>query len=1339
MNSYKFILTLTLLLPSLAVFADSKNVRRSEVLGGVKIVDVNSLPTVYAVTGDADGMMWMISDKKGVISSDGRTYVNYLPDSTNVSSLSTKITTTIFSDRNNNIWVGTQKGVDVLDSSRLSFHHYTFEGRNNYINGIAEDKDGKVFVWTIRDLYEYNPEKDEFDCRISFGDNVVRPSTLTVDNRGGVWIAFGESLLHYDSEYQYVDQLSLEGNISKIIANGSDKLYVIHDGRLSQVNIFDSKVEKLSRTLSPLENKHISTASRSRQYIVFVTDDEVFCYDLYMDYLYSSSDNDLPISIPTDQNSIRSVTGDCWGNFWFTTYDENLYRSTSIENEDPFAVLMARLGTRQLASSAFDKDFIWFLTKNFDLVTYNLKSKRIVSDISLSDYLKLDVGFNPYYSSGLSASNDGSLVVSISSGVYVLKMSPEGQLAETVHVSSDKNSQTIMVTSQSPDGGIWSAGLGPKVYYAHNDGSSKLQFRQVVTISGESQMHASAICALRSGQVAVSFSDLGTVIIDPKDYSYRIIKMPKDFPQIFISSLYEDSDGYLWISSSDWGLFRYDPFKDNTIQIGQFEDSSVWKVFGLEGSMYVFDGKTLYRYDKASEKFIQIWSDASDIPSDINLFPLPGGSMIYESSGHYGDILLQQKMQDGFISRPLHAIVSSGKEVISTFMATDDAGKHHIRLKTMPRDLVLTLSLMDQNYYPVAYNFQLNGKSDQFVVSGQFPVYGIHYGRNLLKFRAVNLNTSVEGPEYVLVIGIPHPISHVLIWLVLFALLTSLVIAINQRRKTLAQVAKERSEKQLQEKINMANIDFFANISHEFRTPLTLISSAVDNMSSEETASGQRKMRQIIKRNTDRMLKLVSQMLDFNKLDHDMLRLDVSMKDACELVPKIVEQFKFSASVKDITLENIQQDSSALLWLDSDKLEKVMYNLLSNAMKFTAPGGTISVSMQIRNLDDIVSEFDINPEEAHSDNFLRITVADTGVGIPEGSLTYIFDRFAQISAEQKKQGTGIGLYYTKSLIELHHGRIYAANRTDLPSGKTGSVFSFFIPMDESAYSEQEKNRVADTYVSVDSNEHPSEYLESVDATIAGKKKVLVIDDDYEIVYMLKSLLSPSYQVICRFDAMSGYQVAQEELPELIICDVMMVDTDGLQFCRMVKENIDISHIPVILLTAKSTVEDQIGGLNAGAEAYVIKPYSNEYLMAIVKSLIDNRDRAKNLFGNITESRKIDKDMLSEMDRVLMDRLYPLMESCLKQGELNIDDIASQLGMSRTKFYAKIKSLTGQTPNDFFNVYKVNRAAELIKEGKLKISVISEMVGFSSASHFAKVFKKRFGVLPSQYIGGLDTE
>ena len=315
---------------------------------------------------------------------------------------------------------------------------------------------------------------------------------------------------------------------------------------------------------------------------------------------------------------------------------------------------------------------------------------------------------------------------------------------------------------------------------------------------------------------------------------------------------------------------------------------------------------------------------------------------------------------------------------------------------------------------------------------------------------------------------------------------------------------------------------------------------------------------------------------------------------------------------------------------------------------------------------------------------------------------------------------------------MHHGDIRAANRTDGP----GSVFQFSIPIGEASYTETEKASQPNPQTTELSARIASFDMGEVESPRDNQdlQSVLVIDDDYELVYYLRDLLSRDYRVSFRFDAMSGYNVIREEAPDVVICDVMMMDVSGLELCKMVKGNLDTCHIPVIMLTARSSVSDQVSAFDFGADAYVVKPFDPGYLQALVRSMIENRRRLKQALSLSTETPvHQDSDGLGPRDRQFMDKVYACLEESMGAGEIDIDRIASDIGVSRSKFFYKIKALTGQTPGEFFTSYRLNRAAQLLREDKYKISAVAAMVGFNSSSHFAALFRKHFGVLPSDYL------
>ena len=399
-------------------------------------------------------------------------------------------------------------------------------------------------------------------------------------------------------------------------------------------------------------------------------------------------------------------------------------------------------------------------------------------------------------------------------------------------------------------------------------------------------------------------------------------------------------------------------------------------------------------------------------------------------------------------------------------------------------------------------------------------------------------------------------------------------------------------------------------------------------------------------------------------------------------------------------------------------------------MKFTPSGGKIEFSLDVISREEAAHLFRLSGKDKDA-HYLKIAVRDSGTGIPESQLERIFDRYYQLENQTggaHSWGTGIGLYFARALAHMHHGYLKAENQ---PVG-TGAIFTLILPVSEYAYDDAEKARMAD-----DSNKavKPGKVKVHAAPAVSGenRKKVLIVDDDPDVIHYLRELLIPYYEVLSRFDAESAYQIIKEEAIDIVISDVVMSGQTGYDLCRQIKDNIQISHIPVILLTAKATVDDQVEGLDSGADAYVTKPFEPQYLLALIQSQLKNREKIKDILSQATDVENIGENALSPQDSAFMTELYQLMENELSNSELDVSRMTEMLHISRTKFYYKVKGLTGENPSVFFKRYKLNRAAQLIKERKYNISEIADMTGFSTLSHFSTSFKKQFGVSPSEYI------
>lgn len=502
--------------------------------------------------------------------------------------------------------------------------------------------------------------------------------------------------------------------------------------------------------------------------------------------------------------------------------------------------------------------------------------------------------------------------------------------------------------------------------------------------------------------------------------------------------------------------------------------------------------------------------------------------------------------------------------------------------------------------------------------------------------------------------------------------------------------------------------NFFANISHEFRTPLTLIKGPIDRL----VQSGNRKLSpsnvKIIQRNTDRLLRLVNQLLDLSKLDSGKLETNPVEGNPMKVLRVISSSFSSLAAQRriDFTIEIAPKD----LWASFDrvKLEQIIYNLLSNAFKFTSVDGKISFIA------------------LHKDNVLSVEVQDTGLGIPEATIPFIFNRFYQVNDKDSRevQGTGIGLAVTKEFVELMGGTITVESKTGV-----GSKFTVTMPLEKihtDIFENGDLEKPLDEgWGALENRSHKEALTDKKEST------VLIVEDNADMRDLMKQDLSKRYNIVEAVNGKDGLALALEESPDLIITDLMMPKMGGMDLCKKLKTNIFTSHVPIIMLTAKAGVENKLRGLETGADDYLTKPFNSEELEVRVKNLIASRKKLRDLFKS---DAKIDpkRVTVTSMDEKFVSRLKELLEKNHNDAHFNVPDMQKMLGMGKTRLHRKIKSITNQSPGELLRNFRLKRAAQLIMEGDDDISQIAYSVGFNSLSYFSRRFKDYYGVSPSKF-------
>ena len=516
-------------------------------------------------------------------------------------------------------------------------------------------------------------------------------------------------------------------------------------------------------------------------------------------------------------------------------------------------------------------------------------------------------------------------------------------------------------------------------------------------------------------------------------------------------------------------------------------------------------------------------------------------------------------------------------------------------------------------------------------------------------------------------------------------------------------------KRRIEEEANKAKLQFFTNISHELRTPLTLIADPVNYIIHDDNLnSQQRSMLQIVQRNVLVLTQLVSEILDFRKVQNGKMELRLSDFNLAESMKQWIKLFSASAQKKHIAI-SMNAPDAVMLRADQDKIERICYNLLSNALKYTSEGGEITLTAKEEN------------------GRVMISVADNGCGISSDELPYIFDRFYQ--AKNAGRGTGIGLAIVKAFTELHHGEVSATSI----EGK-GSTFTIHIPVRQKGEVTNQPTEKIEQLVEPSSVQEVPNQARHIDELIqpyqTDKPEVLIIDDNIDIRTYLRSVLSEKYNVSEAADGKAGLELARKIVPDIVLSDIMMPVMDGLAFCQQLKTDKAISHIPVILLTARSLDEQRAEGYEHGADAYLSKPFSLRLLLSRIDNLIESRKKLNQTWSKGVEDDEIG-NISNEIDKSFLKQLRKIIQENLANSDLSVEQIGDEIGLSRVQLYRKVKALTGYSPVEIVRKARLTRARHLLQTTERTVSEVAYAVGFSTPSYFSKCYKDEFGENPKK--------
>ena len=663
-------------------------------------------------------------------------------------------------------------------------------------------------------------------------------------------------------------------------------------------------------------------------------------------------------------------------------------------------------------------------------------------------------------------------------------------------------------------------------------------------------------------------------------------------------------------------------------------------------------------------------------------------------------------------------------------MAIDDL--QELRLAPNERNVSFQFAALDYiNPSAIHYAYRLKGLEDKWneVDNSRTAGYiNLPPGKYELQIRSTNSDgVWADNMRSLPITVIPtfwETPWAILFYALLFILFTAVIVYI------ILYIYRLRHQINLEQQLANIKLRFFTDISHELRTPLTLITSPVSEVLEHEPLSpNARKHLTLVHKNTERMLRLINQILDFRKIENKKMRLLLEKTEIIGLLKQVMEDFRLMAEEKHLNYQLDTRLESIHAWIDRDKFEKIIFNLLSNAFKYTPANKAITVYVQTK------------------EDKLVISVVDEGIGIAPQKRQMLFQRFETLVHSNILQpSSGIGLSLAKELIELHQGNIQVNSQVGI-----GSEFIVTLPLDQKAYEGNANTefilndgapKAKEPEKSGEAVLRPLPEADIVPATVE-QISILIVEDNPELRSFLKDILSETYKVIEAVNGEEGLKNALQYLPDFIISDIMMPVMDGLDMVKAIKEDRNICHIPIILLSAKSSLDDRISGLEQGIDDYITKPFSSTYLKTRIKFLLHQRKELQKFYleqwseeekSQSTPSTPLEpsRPEIKSFDEQFMQQVMKIMEKQMDNSEWTIDEFAQELGMGRTVFYQKLKSIIGLSPIDFVREMRIKRAMQLIESGEYNVSSIAYMTGFNDPKYFSKCFKKKYGVSPSEY-------
>ncbi|MDW5287209.1 two-component regulator propeller domain-containing protein [Formosa sp. PL04] len=1327
---------------------------------------------IYSITQDHQGFMWICTNGSGLYKFDGINYTSYKFKVEDSTSLRSNLVFSSYLDKENRLWIGTEDGLNLYNRDLDQFERISVGDSDEVgisVLSIKEDNRGNLLIGTRGvGLYLLNLETRE---AVKAMDRDKYPFINAIEicnNTVFLGTSVGLRVLDYSNNkirkphtntspnFDIPIQTLKLGERNQLWAgtygNGVIK-YQLEDDTVTQFSNFEISKKRILAIIQLPDNS----------ILIGSENDGLFHLNsnggLIKRYVYHKRDENSILS-----NSIWSLFLDKEERIWLGYYNSGVAVSDKLYdkfgNIESLTSNVNSLQTGSVTGIVQDsKDNLWVSMDGGGIDVIDIKNPKF-SHVNISNTEQYSGLTSNYIQTVFIDSKENVWAGSWDNGFYVLK---KGQNSfENINVENSKGnliSNAILTIAEDQDGLIWIGSFYTGIY-SFNTETNVLKnynsgaFERIATTDVR-KILVDKDNIIWLGTTAGLFK-----IAKGKNNQVQLTSLEEQMSQApnnqksanHILSLYQDSNQYIWIGTRGAGLCRYNKqtneFKWYNKTTGFLDENVTGIIEDDAGDIWVTGNLGISKLNIETNEVTSFSSNDGLLSDDFNFNATlkDENGVIYLGNYKGIDYFNPEKLE---VNSSVPELYLTGLKIFNKDVVPNQENSPLNKVITETKSIelnykqtVFTIEYTGINYTRPEknqYAYYLEGfeESWNYVGNLQSATYtNLDYGEYTFKLKAANNDGIWNETPLTLKIAILPPWWRtniaMMCYLGVFFLGVYLLNKMTQSRiKEKELIKNERVQRAQEDQLNEKKIQFFTNISHEFRTPLTLIINPLQDILRDtglKLPFTVKDKLDVINRNTDRLYRMINELMDFRKLELDKVNIRASEFNLVSLTKDVVAYFKEEASNRNIYLSMDSDVPDLPIWADPSMLEKIIFNILSNAIKVTPDGGAINAD--ILSTDDLVL-FPLVDEQVPQ-KALEIRISDTGPGLEEDQISKIFERFYQIENLNKGYygSTGIGLEVVQSFMNLHRGKVEVESEV----GK-GTTFRILLPAGNAHFTKEE---LAPQVISETTKKEKFilnsavEEVETYNNTASGiiTSTLLIVEDSVELRRYLKSELKKHYKILVAINGKEGLKIARESMPDVILTDVIMPEMDGFEFCKQIKTDIKTSHIPLLMLTAKTRIDDRMEGIGYGADAYMVKPFDMRLLKLRLAQLITSRKLIfDKYFGDISGK---DQAGATSIDKEFIQKILSYISENMSDSDLSVEVLASQLNLSRSQLYRKIKSLTGQTVNEFLRKTRIQKAKQILETGNYSnISEVCYKVGFSSPSYFTKCFKTHFGILPTE--------